>query len=243
MYDSPLYIPAGDSAVVVEIGNEISPEINRKVRNFMLALESRDILGVIDLVPSYRSLLVCYDPLVIGLDQITKELKEADKVSVSETVLRPKVVHVPVLYGGDAGPDLNFVGSHNGLTEQAVIDIHTGTDYLVYMLGFSPGFPYLGGMPETISTPRLDTPRTVIPAGSVGIAENQTGVYPSATPGGWRLIGKTPLKFFDPTVTPPALVDPGDYIRFVSITKDQYGDTQERMAKGTYEIVTELVAT
>ena len=138
------------------------------------------------------------------------------------------------------GPDLDYVAQHNGLSPEEVVSIHSGTDYLVYMLGFSPGFPYLGGMSERIETPRLDTPRTVIPAGSVGIAEKQTGVYPTATPGGWQLIGRTPLIFFDPARKSPSLVEPGDNIRFVPIGEDQYSSIVHQVEEGTYQVTIEV---
>ena len=134
----------------------------------------------------------------------------------------PRVVEIPTAYGGDFGPDLPFVASHNGLSEADVVSIHAGADYLVYMMGFSPGFPYLGGMSERIATPRLTTPRTVIPAGSVGIAQAQTGVYPVESPGGWQLIGRTPIPLFDASRHPPVIVEPGDSIRFVPIGADEY---------------------
>lgn len=239
MYQRPRYLPAGDRALAVEIGNAISPDINRRVRDLSLAIESQKIAGVYDLVPSYRSLLVYYDPAVTDLSQLEKELESLQESSFKGAVAEPRVVHIPTCYGGEVGPDLDFVAQHNGLTADEVVRIHSGANYLVYMLGFSPGFPYLGGMSERIATPRLDTPRIAIPAGSVGIAENQTGIYPSETPGGWRLIGRTPLSFFDPTREPPAMVEPGDYIRFVPIGEEEYKTIQRQVEQGTYQVVTE----
>ncbi len=241
MYERPRYLPAGDRVLTVELGNAISPEINSKVRDLMLAVEARKLPGVVDLVPSYRSLLVYYEPSLVGLERLTGELEQLEDASETVALANPRVVHVPTFYGGEEGPDLDFVAQHNELTRQEVIDIHTGTDYLVYMLGFSPGFPYLGGMSERIATPRLRTPRTVIPAGSVGIAESQTGVYPSATPGGWRLIGKTPLIFFDQEREPPALVSPGDYIRFLAVNDGEYRYVARQVAEGSYRVVVEPI--
>ena len=238
MYQEPRYLPAGDRALAVELGNAISPEINRAVRNLLVVVEERSIDGVFDLVPSYRSFLVHYDPLVISLSHLEEELASLQTAASEGTAAEPRIVHIPTLYGGEVGPDLDYVAQHNDLSPEEVVSIHSGTDYLVYMLGFSPGFPYLGGMSERIETPRLDTPRTVIPAGSVGIAEKQTGVYPTATPGGWQLIGRTPLIFFDPSREPPSLVEPGDYIRFVPIGEDQYSHIVRQVEEETYQVIT-----
>ncbi len=241
MYAQPRYLPAGDQALVVELGDSIDPAINRKVRNLLLAIEGQNFNGIRDLMPSYRSLLVYYDPSVISIDQLTEYLKSLQSSSLDMTASEPKLLHIPSFYGGDMGPDLDFVAQHNSLTPQEVVAIHSGIDYLVYMLGFSPGFPLLGGMSERISTPRLESPRTVIPAGSVGLAEKQTGVYPTETPGGWRLIGRTPLKFFHQDEVPPTLVEPGDYIRFVPIGQGEYERVQRKVEEGTYQVVVELV--
>lgn len=150
-------------------------------------------------IPTFRSLLVCYDPLQTGCEALIKKLKKRikslDQVSGGEK----RVFNIPVCYGGEFGEDIAFVASHAGLTEQEVIDIHTGRDYLIFMLGFLPGFAYLGDMDKRLHTPRLSNPRTSIPAGSVGIGGEQTGIYPLASPGGWQLIGRTPVKPYDPT--------------------------------------------
>ena len=130
---------------------------------------------------------------------------------------------------------MGHVAEHNGLTEEEVIALHSGTDYLVYMMGFTPGFTYLGGMSEKIATPRLQTPRTAIPAGSVGIAERQTGVYPIESPGGWQLIGRTPVQLFDPSKQPPVIAEPGDYIRFVPVSPEEYGRIYEEVRNGVYQ--------
>ena len=145
------------------------------------------------------------------------------------------MVEIPALYGGEYGPDLEFVADHSGLSQEEVVRVHAGMDYLVYGMGFTPGFAYLGGMSERIATPRLQTPRTLIPAGSVGIAERQTGVYPIASPGGWRLIGRTPVQLFDAGRDPPVLAGPGDYVRFVPLTEEAYRDLERQVQAGTYQ--------
>lgn len=249
MYHSPRFLTAGDTGLVVEFGDTIDPAINRRVRELFLALagsESRPYqatvqdrasagLPILDLIPTYRSLLITYDPLKITFDDLRAAIERIEGGLGSATVPAPRILEVPTAYGGDFGPDLPFVASHNGLREDEVVAIHAGTDYLVYMMGFSPGFPYLGGMSERIATPRLKTPRTVIPAGSVGIAQAQTGIYPVESPGGWQLIGRTPLLLFDPSRTPPVLVEAGDSIRFTPISAADYGALSTAIAAGAWQ--------
>jgi KipI family sensor histidine kinase inhibitor len=222
MTDFPRYLPAGDEGLVIEFGDTIDPEINRRVRDLCLALDAAAVPGIVDLVPTYRSLLVTYDPLRLPPDDLRRAVEQVQAGLAAAPAPEPRVLDVPTAYGGDLGPDLAFVASHNGLTEEEVVRIHSGTNYLVYMMGFSPGFPYLGGMSKRIATPRLATPRTAIPAGSVGIAQTQTGIYPVQSPGGWQLIGRTPIRLFDPARQPPVLIEAGDYIRFVPIGRDEY---------------------
>jgi KipI family sensor histidine kinase inhibitor len=238
MYQRARFLPAGDKALVVELGDSITPEINRKVRDLLAAIENQGIPGLVDLVPSYRSLLVYYDPLCLSLPEL-EELLSALEQNLDQADLKaPRVVEIPTLYGGEYGPDIGQVAKHNGLALEEVIRIHSGAEYLVYMMGFTPGFPYMGGMSERIATPRLQTPRTAIPAGSVGIAEQQTGVYPIESPGGWQLIGRTPVQLFDPQREPPVVVTVGDYIRFAPITEEAYHDIQRQVRTGSYQLTT-----
>ena len=229
------FVPAGDKALVVEMGDGISPEINRRVHNLSLAIEKQGLPGVLDLVPTYRSVLINYDPLTLTPDDLEKRVRELTQVLDETPPEAPRVVELPTSYGGDHGPDLAYVAGHNGLTEEEVIALHSGTNYPVYMMGFTPGFTYLGGMPEEIATPRLQTPRTAIPAGSVGIAERQTGVYPIESPGGWQLIGRTPVRLFDPSKRPPVIAEPGDYIRFVPVSPQEYQRILEEVGNGVYQ--------
>lgn len=228
MYREPRFLLAGDAALVVEFGDKITEEINRRVRSLAAALEENSIPGLAEMVPTYRSLLVHYEPLHLShkdlVDFVRTILKKGEEYPLPE----PRVVEIPTLYGGEFGPDLSFVAEHNGLSIDEVIRIHSGTIYPVYMLGFSPGFAYFGGLPEEIATPRLPTPRTLVPAGSVALAGQQTGVYPIATPGGWRIIGRTPLKLFDPQRDPPTLLKAGDRVRFVPISEEEYWARLER---------------
>ena len=214
-YGEPRLLLAGDSALVVEFGDEISQEVNRKVHALADALGKSSLPGLGAAVPTYRSLLVHYDPLRLSCDEVKAFVSEVLKECEERPPPKPRVVEVPVVYGDEFGPDIEFVAEHNGLSVEEVISLHSDATYTVYMLGFAPGFAYLGGMPEAIAAPRLETPRTLAPAGSVGIAGEQTGIYPIATPGGWRLIGRTPLKLFDPERDPPTLLKAGDLVRFV----------------------------
>ena len=216
------FLLTGDTSVTVEFGNEISTEINAKIRAFNIALQQSKIPGIVETVPTYRSLAVHYDPEVSLYGALVKKLKgllgQLDSIQIPPS----DVLEIPVLYGGEEGPDIEFVAEHNGKTVQEVIDIHTSTEYLIYMLGFTPGFTYLGGMSEEIATPRLKTPRVLIPGGSVGIAGAQTGVYPIDSPGGWQLIGRTPVRMYDPDRATPILPEAGQYIKFYAIDKAEY---------------------
>jgi KipI family sensor histidine kinase inhibitor len=219
MYDKPRFLSAGDSALIIELGNEISEECNARVVS--LSEEIRDITGVVEILPTYRSLLVYYDPSLIEFDEI-KELSKEKWKTLKTLEIKGKVFEVPVCYDDDFGPDLSFVAQHSNMSEEEVIKIHCSGNYRVFMLGFLPGFPYLGGMDERIAAPRLEKPRTKIPAGSVGIAGKQTGIYPLDSPGGWRIIGRTPVKMYDPEAKDPVPIRAGDTIRFVRISKREY---------------------
>lgn len=242
VYQKPRFLLGGDKTLYVELGDEISPEINQKVRAVSNAIDKAHIHGLIDLLPTYRSIQVYYDPLKIPLNKLKEQLTTLSQEASEETKRIGKVVEIPVAYGGEFGPDLGFVASHNNLTADAVIEIHCSIDYLVHMLGFNTGFPYLGGLPEKIATPRLNTPRVRVPAGSVGIAESQTGIYPLESPGGWQLIGRSPIRLFDPIRESPVLTEPGDYIRFVPIDESKYREIEKRVASGSYQVTTTEVS-
>jgi len=228
------FLLSGDAALTVEFGDTISEAVNARVRAFNIALEQSGVPGIVETVPAYRSLMVHYDPGVILYDALVRELEglldRLDRIPIPAS----QVLELPVLYGGEAGPDLGFVARHAGRTEAEVIRLHTSVEYLIYMLGFTPGFTYLGGMREEIAAPRLETPRLSIPAGSVGIAGTQTGVYPIDSPGGWRLIGRTPVRLYDPGRAIPILPKAGDYIRFRAIDQEEYDRIAGLEAAGTY---------
>ncbi len=213
----PIYKPAGDKAILVILGDQIDLQINRRVHALDRLFSSNPFDGFVETVPTYTSLLIYYDPLRIDYSSALKEThKQVENLhQVEEQTAR--LVEIPTHYGGEYGPDLDFVAAHNHLTTEEVIQIHTNRDYPVYMMGFTPGFPYLGGMDERIATPRLQSPRTLVKAGSVGIAGNQTGIYSIDSPGGWQIIGWTATRLFDPASERPILLAPGDVVRFTRI--------------------------
>jgi len=226
------YLPFGDSALVVEFGDTISLEINRKVIALDKAVTEAGADGVEETVPTYRSLLIRYNPLKISYEKLVFRIKDIESklkdLDVEEVGIE---VVVPVVYGGEYGPDLDYVAKYHGLTKEQVIRIHAGRKYRVYMLGFVAGFPYLGEVADEIATPRLETPRLKVPAGSVGIAEKQTGIYPCEAPGGWRIIGRTPLKLFNPLKEPPTLLKPGDIVKFKPISEEEFRILKENVHK------------
>lgn len=229
-------LKAGEQGLVIEFGNEIDPTINANVHRLAKILTRNLPDHILEVVPTYRSLMVYFDPLIINRksleDHIAGYLTDLEGIAVTRETTR--TMTIPVAYGGEFGPDLDFAATHNGLTQDQVVAIHTAVPYLVYMLGFTPGFPYLGGMSERIAAPRLDAPRVKIPAGSVGIAGKQTGIYPIESPGGWQLIGRTPLTVFDPSAKRPFLFAAGDYLQFAAIQPDEYVAIKEQVASGAY---------
>lgn len=236
MYKKVKYLTAGDSAVVMEFGNEVSEEINAKIRNTIEKLENENIEGIIELTPTYRSITVKYNPLEISYKKLIEILNKFENIKVDNENVKVKLVEIPTVYGDEYGQDIAFVAENANISQEEVIKIHTGKDYLVYMLGFAPGFTYLGGMDEKIATPRLKSPRLKIAAGSVGIAGSQTGMYPSESPGGWQLIGRTPLKLYDEKSNPPVFINAGDYIRYVQISETEFDKIKEEVENGTYKV-------
>jgi len=189
-------------------------------------------------VPTYCSLTVHYAPEVIRYGALRQKLQELLAVSHRVQKMNTVVMEIPVCYGGEYGPDLDFVAKYNKLSPEEVVRIHASAEYLIYMLGFTPGFTYLGGMSDEIATPRLTTPRVKIPAGSVGIAGTQTGVYPIDSPGGWQLIGRTPVRMYDPDRETPILPEAGQYIKFYAIDKAEYDRIAAEEAAGGYKVKT-----
>jgi KipI family sensor histidine kinase inhibitor len=241
MHPAPRILPAGDSALVAEYGDVIDVRVNARVRQLQRTIEASGHAGVVELVPTYRSLMVHYDPLVLSSEALAGLILDAAGHLPEDPREPISVVEIPVLYGGNEGPDLGDVAARAGLREAEVVELHAAGDYLVFMIGFMPGFPYLGGLAPAIATPRLTTPRTVVPAGSVGIAGAQTGIYPSESPGGWRLIGRTPVRLFDARLEPPALLKAGDHLRFVPVSRPEYDGIARDVARDRYQPVVRVV--
>ena len=216
----PRLLAIGDSALLIQLGDEIDPALNQRVHELDALFRADPMEGVIETVPAYASLLFHYDPLVLTYEQAS-DLANIEIARVKSGATRkPRRIEVPVRYGGEFGPDLPFVASHHHISVQEVVSLHTGCEYTVYMMGFTPGFAYMGKLDDRLATPRLETPRIHVVAGSVGIAGAQTGIYPIDSPGGWRLIGRTSLPLFDPTADPPFLFSPGDTVQFASEALD-----------------------
>jgi inhibitor of KinA len=223
LYQSVRYLPVGDNALLVEFGSTVDLDINRRVHVLDHVIFKAKLKGVKECVPTYRSLLIYYDPSETSYEPLIFQIKDLEaKLDESSVFAHERVLEVPVVYGREYGPDLGYVARYHGLQEGEVVQLHSGRDYTVYMVGFVAGFPYLGEVVEEIATPRLKTPRLRVPAGSVGIAEKQTGIYPCESPGGWQIIGRTPLKLFDIERRPPALILPNDTVRFRPIEKEEF---------------------
>lgn len=208
--------------MLVEYGDEIDPDINNKVRSMAIVMEKESLTGVLEVIPTYRSLLIIYEPDMTNPTKLEKEILALEERLSTIKIPPPDRVEIPVCYGGKYGPDIRFVAEHNSITTDDVVRIHSRAEYQIYMIGFTPGFPFLGGLPKKLYTPRLETPRSFVPERSVGIANNQTGIYPVASPGGWQLIGRTPIKLFDPESSKPFLYKAGDRIKFTPISAEDY---------------------
>jgi len=216
------YLASGDRMVLVEFPEEISQEVNSQVHEMAAVVETTRIPGVVEWVPAYRTLGIVYNPMETSFRSLIESLEQIEGLGGQAQAGRSRRIEIPVSYGGEMGPDLDFVAQHNQLTTDEVIRLHTASEYLVYLLGFTPGFPYLGGMAPEIAAPRLAEPRSHVPAGSVAIGGSQTGIYPIESPGGWRIIGRTPLKLFDLSRNSPFLLKAGDSVRFRSITLEEF---------------------
>lgn len=227
--------PLGDHGLRIGFTETISPEVNQQIRAFVYALKSEEIPGIIDLVPTYTAINLYYDPIFIRYQELIEKLSDLSPKTRVLDLPPTRLVKIPVLYDVEVGPDLQYVANYHQLTVKEVIKIYTAQPYLVYMLGFSPGFPYLGGLPAELVTPRLTNPRPKIKGGSVGIGGQQTGVYPEDAPGGWRIIGHTPVKLYDPRRTQPVLLEAGDYLHFYSVSATEYQKITDQVALDVYQ--------
>jgi len=224
----------GDSALGVEFGNEISEAVNSRVRALYNMIIVNKKKGILEMVPTFRSLLVYYDPCILSYKKLVRMLKPmTDRIDILVTSSK-RIIEIPVCYGGLFGEDMGKVCNYTKLNQEEIIKRHSSRDYLIYMMGFLPGFAYLGGMDAKLVTPRLDNPRVKINAGSVGIGGEQTGIYPLDSPGGWNLIGMTPVKPYLPYRKEPTLYKSGDYIRFKSISEEEFYEIQALTEKNEY---------
>jgi len=215
------FLSAGDQSLVIELGKSIDLELNQKIRDLTSSIEQKSIPGIIELIPSYRSILINFDANVISIPKLKNLFSDLYLNLKNAKLPKPKTIEIPTLFAGKYGPDIEFVARNAKLTIQEVISVYTNNIYPICMIGFTPGFPYLQGLDQRLSTPRLKTPRTSVNPGSVGIADNQTGIYPVKSPGGWQIIGRTPLKLFSPNNKNPFIFNIGDNIKFTSILNEK----------------------
>ena len=230
MREAPRFHLAGESALWVELGTRIDPALSSLAR--ALAARIEEWPEVEEAAPSYAGVLALYNPLATTMESLRERIAEAWAALDPEELPPSRTILLPVAYGGEYGPDLEAVADHTGFSAEEVLRRHASTLYLVHLIGFTPGFPYLGGLPPELATPRLPTPRTRVPAGSVGIAGSQTGVYSLESPGGWRLIGRTPTLLFDPRRDPPSLLRAGDRLRFRPLPSSDFSLLAEASARG-----------
>lgn len=223
----------GDSAVKVDFAGGVSLELNREIQLFCGKLGRANIPGVVEWVPAFDSVAIYYQPHCLSYTEVCDKIYQINGMDINRAERESRLVLVPVVYGGKYGPDLGRVAETNGLTEDEVIRIHCGQEYLVYMLGFLPGFPYLGGLDKRVATPRLDEPRAKTIAGSVGIAHEQTGIYPIESPGGWNIIGKTPLTLFDREKEDAFLFRAGDRVKFYEVSESEF---EKQAASGEFVV-------
>ena len=223
----PTITPASDCTLLLHFGEDHSPEIQEAVFQLSHYLLNNSMEGILNIHPGYRSVMVTVDVEKKSIQAVQKNLQQVLKNARAMELPEPSVVDIPVLYGGQHGPDINKVAEHTGLSTEKVIALHSSGDFQVSFIGFTPGFPYISGMDEKLATPRLQNPRKRVPAGSIGIAGNQTGIYPSSTPGGWNLIGRTPLHIFDIQHPEKALLKMGDRITFKPITESEFERWQQ----------------
>jgi inhibitor of KinA len=231
-------VPIGDSAINVLFGKEIHERTHHQIHRFLQNLRRHKIEGVIECVPTYTTVAIFYDSTKIRYRRLEKTVYSLMESAMELKPLSPIIYRIPVYYGGKTGPDLRFVAEYNHISEQEVIDLHASKEYLVHMIGFVPGFPYLGGLNKKISSPRLERPRAKIAAGSVGIGGDQTGIYPAEVPSGWRIIGITPLTLFDIEADKPSLLSAGNYVSFLPVEYEEFLVIKEQAASKKYEVVT-----
>jgi KipI family sensor histidine kinase inhibitor len=227
LYPQATFLLMGDRGLLLEFGDEISPKVNEKVRRMALAIQAERIEGIVETVPTYRSLLILYNPLILPIEDLKKRLESIEEKLQLLPLSKPKLTRIPAVYGGSYGPDIDYVAEYHRISSEEVIRLHCSKPYLIYMIGFMPGFPYMGELPQELAIPRLKTPRLSVPTGSVAIAQKQTGIYPMESPGGWQIIGRTPVKLFDPQKKPPSSLQMGDFVQFYQISEKEFENWNE----------------
>jgi KipI family sensor histidine kinase inhibitor len=230
-------LPTGDLALSVELGDDISVDVNTRVRALEYLIEQKAVPGVVETVPTYRALQVYYDPGVVGYEALCASLATLAEQAGTTTMPPAREVELPCCYGGELGPDLEPAAERLRLPAAELVRLHAGAEYLVYFIGFTPGLPYMTGAPGRLTIPRLDTPRVKVPAGSVGIGGIQCCIYPVESPGGFWLLGRTPLRLYDPGASEPILLKPGDRVRFRRVDRAEFDDIAARVAAGTFRPV------
>jgi KipI family sensor histidine kinase inhibitor len=231
------FLPTGDLALSVELGDDISVEVNTRVRALEFLIEQKGVPGVVETVPTYRALQVYYDPAVVGFDALCATLATLAEQASATTMPPAREVELPCCYGGELGPDLEPAARRLELPADELVRLHAGAEYLVYFIGFTPGLPYMTGAPARLTIPRLDTPRVKVPGGSVGIGGIQCCVYSVESPGGFWLLGRTPLRLYDPTAPEPILLRPGDRVRFRPVDRTEFDDIAARVAARSFRPV------
>jgi len=234
IYAEPRLLPCGDRALSVELGDEISREVNGRVLALEYLLREKALAGVVETVPSFRALLVYYDPLVIGPDELAGVLRRLAEQARPDALPPARTVELPCCYGGERGFELDAVAARLGLEPGEVVRLHAGADYCVDFVGFTPGLPYLSGMPERLFIPRLETPRLKTPPGSVSIGGMQCCIYSVESPGGFWVLGRTPVPLYDPAAPDPILLRAGDHVRFRAIDDAECDAIAAAVAAGAY---------
>jgi inhibitor of KinA len=223
-FPQPRILLCGDCAISVEFGNRIDPVVNAQVQRLFRVLKEQGPPGILGVIPSFGALLIQYDPWICSYERLLQWVEDALQSNVQGLTADSAMFEIPVCYGSEYGPDLEAVAAFHNLSPEGVVELHSRPLYSVFMIGFTPGFPYLGGLDERLATPRRQDPRNKVPAGSVGIAGRQTGIYSLDSPGGWQLIGRTPMKLFDLGRSDPFLLKPGDRVKFRPVAKDALGN-------------------
>jgi len=233
----PLITNAGDQAITLTFGKTIDPQISSFVFEVSESLRSFKLEGILDIIPSYCSVMIQYDPIVITSSYIYTICKElCSVISLNSSSKKSRIISVPVLYEKEYAPDIEFVSTHTGLSINEIIKIHTTHIYTIFMIGFTPGFPYMGISPKKLTVPRKTTPRQKVLSGSIALAENQTGIYPIESAGGWQIIGNTPINFFDISLPNPSLFNIGDQIKFEALKdKEEYDSIKALVKKNKYK--------